>query len=184
MATPSFSDSSSNPDLYLSPDQQDLLRAALSSNKPKQSNKSKPYSSPNSDPIFDTVHSHISPRQGIMMSNSIYASPLQQGPAFSEFDGVGLNESPFLDYDLDGELDGSFDFDDSNGDQMIGALPERSSSGDNEGDIHDKRKSIDGEGDDEGGGKRREGDDKVSKKPGRKPLTSEPTSVSLNPILR
>ncbi|KAI9712506.1 MAG: hypothetical protein M1812_006922 [Candelaria pacifica] len=177
MATSSFSDSNLNPDLYLSPDQQDLLRAALSSNKPNQTSESKAFPSLNSSPVSDTARPHnSSPHKGTMMSNSIYASPLQQGTAFSDADGIGLNESPFLDYDLDGDLDGSFDFDDSNGDQMIGGLPGRSSSGENEGDIHDKRKSMDGEDDDEGGGKRREGDDKTAKKPGRKPLTSEPTS--------
>ncbi|KAI9793794.1 MAG: DNA-binding transcription factor yap1 [Candelina submexicana] len=177
MATPSFGDSNLSPDLYLSPDQQDLLRVALSSNKPSESSENKAKSSSNSISVADLARPlSNSPHKGTMMSNSIYASPLQQRSAYPEVDGVGFNESPFLDYDFDGDLDGNFDFDDSNGDQMIGALPGRSSSGDNEGDIHEKRKSIDGDDDDEGGGKRREGDDKTSKKPGRKPLTSEPTS--------
>jgi AP-1-like factor len=60
---------------------------------------------------------------------------------------------------------------------MIGNLPGTSSDGD--ADTHDKRSHPDDDDDDdEGGGKRREGDEKSSKKPGRKPLTSEPTSVS------
>jgi len=61
---------------------------------------------------------------------------------------------------------------------MIGKLPGSSSDGDTE--THDKRQHPDDDDDDEedGGGKRREGD-KGSKKPGRKPLTNEPTSVSL-----
>jgi len=76
------------------------------------------------------------------------------------------DESPFLDFDPDGDFDDSFGYDDSG--RMIGDLP---------GDLHDKRKSMDGQDeDDEGGGKRREGEDKTAKKPGRKPLTVEPTS--------
>lgn len=79
------------------------------------------------------------------------------------------DESPFLDFDPDGDFDDSFGYDEESG-RMIGDLP---------GDLHDKRKSIDGQDDDdEGGGKRREGEDKTAKKPGRKPLTVEPTSVS------
>ena len=67
-------------------------------------------------------------------------------------------------------LTSPFDYDEN--DRMIGDLPDDPAS-----DLHDKRKSIDGEDDDdEGGGKRREGADKTAKKPGRKPLTSEPTS--------
>ncbi|KAK5219216.1 DNA-binding transcription factor yap1 [Exophiala xenobiotica] len=76
------------------------------------------------------------------------------------------DESPFLDFDPDADFDESFDFDENA--RMIGDIP---------GELHDKRKSIDGkDDDDEGGGKRREGEDKTAKKPGRKPLTSEPTS--------
>ncbi|KIW14856.1 hypothetical protein PV08_07641 [Exophiala spinifera] len=77
------------------------------------------------------------------------------------------DESPFLDFDPEADFgDESFDFDENA--RMIGDIP---------GELHDKRKSIDGkEDDDEGGGKRREGEDKTAKKPGRKPLTSEPTS--------
>ncbi|OBT50530.1 hypothetical protein VE04_09178 [Pseudogymnoascus sp. 24MN13] len=62
--------------------------------------------------------------------------------------------------------------------QMIGNLPGTSSDGDAAAnESHDKRSlSDDEENDDEPDGKRREGDDKTSKKPGRKPLTSEPTS--------
>lgn len=79
------------------------------------------------------------------------------------------DDSPFLDFDPEADFgDDTFDFDDDS--RMIGDLP---------GDLHDKRKSVDGkDDDDEGGGKRREGEDKTTaKKPGRKPLTSEPTSV-------
>ncbi|KKY20466.1 putative bzip transcription factor (ap-1) [Phaeomoniella chlamydospora] len=87
-----------------------------------------------------------------------------------------MDESPYLDFD--GEFDDSYNFD-LNGDDMIGDLPPESSTsnGDNEHELHEKRKSVGGkDADDEGGGKRREGEDKAAKKPGRKPLTSEPTS--------
>lgn len=77
------------------------------------------------------------------------------------------DDSPYLDFDPDGDFDDSFDLDPNA--RMIGDIP---------GELHDKRKSLDEKDDDEeGGGKRREGEDKLAKKPGRKPLTSEPTSV-------
>lgn len=90
------------------------------------------------------------------------------------------DESPFLDYPLDGEGDESYNFDDEG--QMFGDLPDDDAA-DTVADVyehlHDKRKSIDGaDEDDMGGRKRREGEDKTAKKPGRKPLTSEPTTVS------
>ncbi|ESZ89908.1 BAP1, transcription factor bZIP [Sclerotinia borealis F-4128] len=91
----------------------------------------------------------------------------------------GFEESPFIDYDYEFEGDESYNFNFSNDSQgqMIGNLPGTSSDGDGDGDNHEKRSHPDDDGDeDEGGGKRREGDDKSSKKPGRKPLTSEPTS--------
>lgn len=46
-------------------------------------------------------------------------------------------------------------------------------------DPGEKRKSMADDKDYENGAKRREGDEKQAKKPGRKPLTSEPTSVCL-----
>lgn len=84
-------------------------------------------------------------------------------------DGFGLDYTPGLDY-LDN--DDSFDFEDADlGGEMIGALP---------GEGHEKRKSPD-EGADspEPDSKRQETNDgeKAAKKPGRKPLTNEPTTV-------
>ena len=54
---------------------------------------------------------------------------------------------------------------------MIGALP---------GGIerHEKRKNSEDDDEEPGDAKRKEGEDKKGKKPGRKPLTSEPTTVS------
>lgn len=94
-----------------------------------------------------------------------------------------LGESPYLDFldNNDPNYDGNFDFDlpETDG-QMIGAMP---GSEDGSQDIHDKRKMSEDDDDDdeehENGAKRQEtGEGKTAKKPGRKPLTSEPTSVS------
>ena len=150
----------SRPNSQLTPAQQDLLLAALASNsKPNQ-------------------QSSAVARTGSLdsMSDNGGKNSLQTSPPSGHFD-FGPDDSPYLDFDIDGEGDDSYDFD-VNG-EMIGDLPESA------GDLHDKRKSIDGkDDDDEGGGKRRESEDKSGKKPGRKPLTSEPTTVSHTKFLR
>jgi hypothetical protein len=145
-----------NPEFTLSARQEQLLFAALNSNK------------------ASNTESSISPSNTFSMATaSLTESPL-------EAPGAGFDESPFIDYDYEFEADGSFDYDFANGSDglMIGKLPGTSSDGD--ADTHDKRSHPDDEGeeDEEGGGKRRE-EGKGSKKPGRKPLTSEPTSVSI-----
>ena len=128
--------------LFLSRDQQDLLMAALNSNK-SSNQQSKQIATP----------------------QNINFTPTMSAPGSANLDFS--DESPFLDFDPDADFDESFDFDENA--RMIGDIP---------GELHDKRKSLDGkDDDDEGGGKRREGEDKTAKKPGRKPLTSEPTSV-------
>ncbi|KAI1625395.1 fungal AP-1-like factor [Exophiala viscosa] len=126
--------------LFLSPEQQDLLMAALNSNQSSTGRK---------------TSSH-----GLDFTPSMSSAPGSGNLNFSD-------ESPFLDFDPQVDFgDESFDFDENA--RMIGDIP---------GVLHDKRKSIDGkDDDDERGGKRREGEDKTAKKPGRKPLTSEPTS--------
>lgn len=144
--------------LNLSPHQRDLLVAALSSNQPVRNKPS------------------MAPRASSQGAVQPYT------PTDSSALGSGRldynDESPFLDLPLDGE-DG-FDFDEQG--QMFGDLP-----GDDDYDndttdpdhLHNKRKSMgDLDEDDEGGGKRREGDHKQAKKPGRKPLMNEPTTVS------
>ncbi|OCT48289.1 putative bZIP transcription factor (AP-1) [Cladophialophora carrionii] len=133
--------------LYLSPEQQDLLMAALNSNQsPKQSG------------IQKTAPQNVN------------FTPSMSAPDSGNLDFS--DDSPFLDFDPDADFgDDSFDFDANH--RMIGDIPDEPLSH----DLHDKRKSVDGKDeDDEGGGKRREGEDKTAKKPGRKPLTSEPTS--------
>ncbi|KAF1965708.1 PAP1-domain-containing protein [Bimuria novae-zelandiae CBS 107.79] len=172
MAGTSRNDFQNAGQFYLDPNQQDLLLAALASN----------HQNPND--IFATgldakqamnhpPHAQLFNFPVDNIDQSFFASPQQSTPA-SAFGNIGgVEESPF-----DGYLDGdtSFDFDNAdNGDLMIGALPGDSPS--REGESSEKRKNPgDDTEDGEGGGKRREGEDKQAKKPGRKPLTSEPTT--------
>ncbi|CZR52035.1 related to AP1-like transcription factor [Phialocephala subalpina] len=147
-----------NPSFTLSKRQEELLFAALNSNN-RTSN-------------IDTSNRQSSDNSS-MAPGSFSESPLQ-APGSGTLNG--FEESPFIDYDYEFDADGSFDYDFSNDSQgqMIGKLPGTSSDGD--ADTHDKRSHPEDEEEEEGGGKRREGDEKASKKPGRKPLTSEPTS--------
>jgi len=158
--------SESAPDLYLSPSQQDLLMAALTSNQSSTQNSKM------------TARA----REGSQSTTQAYVPVSASGSSGSGSGHLDLDDSPYIDFPLDEEGDDSFDFDPR--DRMFGDLGADEAGDDAVGDsadhLHDKRKSMDDQDeDDEGGGKRREGDDKSSKKPGRKPLTSEPTSVSV-----
>lgn len=147
-----------NPDFTLSARQEELLFRALNSNKASSL-----------ETVFSQANDPFS-----MAPGSLSESPVQ-APGSGTLNS--FDESPFIDYDYEFDADGSFDYQFSNDSQgqMIGNLPGTSSDGD--ADTHDKRSHPEDDGDDEeGGGKRREGDEKASKKPGRKPLTSEPTS--------
>ncbi|KAL2815074.1 transcription factor PAP1-domain-containing protein [Aspergillus cavernicola] len=142
--------------LYLSPGEQDLLLAALSSNNPpskQQSNAQKPKSAskPNHTPGQASS------------AGSFSASPAFDG-SNSQLGNMNYDESPFL--DLNPDLD--WDFQDS--ENLIGDLPESAESEEHEGG--EKRKEMDS--DSEMVGKKRR--ESAAKKPGRKPLTSEPTS--------
>ncbi|KAJ5172031.1 AP-1-like transcription factor napA [Penicillium capsulatum] len=144
--------------LYLSPNQQDLLLAALSSNNPpkKQSNQT-PQIKPDHSPDHTSSNGASAPPSGN------FENP-QNMNAF----GFGDDESPFLDFN--GEVD--FEFPGSA--NLIGDLP--GSTPGQEYDPGEKRKSMDGQSEvdvEETGRKRR---DSEAKKPGRKPLTSEPTT--------
>lgn len=152
-------------DFFLTPQQQSLLFAALNSNR-----------APNSAATANAGNaSSFSP-------SSFTKSPTGAGDALS------LNESPFIDYDYSFDA-GDASFDDSLYDntadnlKMIGDLPAagaapESTTGASEGnDSPEKRSHPDDEDEpQENGAKRRESTEKVPKKPGRKPLTSEPTS--------
>lgn len=104
-------------------------------------------------------------------------------------DNSAFQESPYLDnidYDF-GDSSFDFSFASNGGEQlnMVADAPGTVSSESTENDGHEKRSHPDDEEDDSSPGndsKRREGTEKIAKKPGRKPLTSEPTSVSTLPI--
>lgn len=158
---PNTMTSTSNPlqDFVLTPQQQNLLFAALNSNKAVAN-----------PPINNVLN---------MSPSTLNESPLPTN------DTSGIQESPLLDYDFsfDGAEPGfDFTFDDGSQPRMIGDLPgdgddsrEDSASADNENS--DKRSHPDDDDEEPGANKRRESTEKVPKKPGRKPLTSEPSSV-------
>jgi hypothetical protein len=158
-------DFSNGAPFYLDATQQDLLLAALASNN---QNPNDIFSTGLDGKLAMGNNQYQFPVDSL--DPAYFTSPQQSTPA-NAFSNGAIEESPFLDY-ADGDT--SFDFDNPDDDLMIGALP-----GDTPADSSEKRKSPDDDDDDEGGGKRREGDDKQAKKPGRKPLTSEPTTVSL-----
>lgn len=163
------------PNFILTPQQQNLLFRALTSNQ-------------SSNGTNDQVS---------LTPESLTTSPTQNQKTIGFNESAGPSESPFIDYDYDVGPDSSFDFDfnhdgqiDTQG-RMIGDLPGSSPDGSDDAkdtskasspdnDSSDKRSHPDEDDDDEveGGAKRRESEGKVAKKPGRKPLTNEPSSVS------
>ncbi|KAK7420286.1 DNA-binding transcription factor yap1 [Neonectria magnoliae] len=156
------------PNFLLTPQQQGLLFAALNSNKQQLAGSPVTATAPASNALS-------------MSPTSFENSPVQSKAGHHH----AYQESPYLDnYDYDFG-DSSFDFSFAgNADEqakMIGDLPARTSAGsestENEG--NEKRSHPDDEDDEDSPGndpKRRESTDKVPKKPGRKPLTSEPSS--------
>lgn len=110
-------------------------------------------------------------------NDSIYRSP-DQSALNPITDPFNLDDTPFIDgHDFE---DANFDWDDTE-EQLFGDLPGESALGNG---IHDKRKNNDDDENEDGKNKRHEGNEKNSKKPGRKPLnSSEPTTVSLVPDL-
>lgn len=174
----------SNPsglDLSLTPDQLDLLSTALASSQssaiPKSNLKSNSLYREPTQTKPDVIRGNSNSNQGrksldtILNTIDLYGSPMLESPS-SAMLGSEEFESPLIDYDFD---DVNYDWDNSAG-LMIGSLP--GAANEEENDLHDKRKSI--EDDDEITHKRREGEDKTAKKPGRKPMTGEPTTVRLH----
>lgn len=170
----------SGPDLSLTPNQHSLLLTALSSNRSPGMPTSNPSPSGHGSNLAEpaAARADSKPEQGrrsldvIVTGSDVFKSPVQQSPGSGALGSEGFDDSPFLDYELE---DGSFDWDNS-GDLMIGSLP--GAPHDEEGDLHEKRKSPEDEEEEGTGNKRREGEDRTAKKPGRKPLTGEPTTVS------
>lgn len=183
MANSQFDNYSFNPDLFLNSNETDLLIAALNSNKSDQNN-----SKDQNGIVKKTTSAQQSSKEG---KNSMPSSDQSAMPAFN----TSLQNHPYLDFDV---TEGGWDWDLKGLPEHIdgvhvGALGGKESSGSEEGDdddiaLHeeeehgDKRKNSDDPEGEEGGGKRQETDGKNGKKqsqrPGRKPLTSEPTTVS------
>lgn len=161
-------------DLSLSSDQRDLLLAALSSNTLKTGTHAA--SQPTRTPR--TIKRSDSDQQNdySQMINLTDSAELLDGRT-GLFDSPNLFEGPFDDL-LD--VDGDFEFDVPEFD-TAGNRREAATENEMDGYLHDKRKST-GDGTDTGDAehddKRREGDDKSAKRPGRKPITAEPTTVS------
>jgi AP-1-like transcription factor len=150
------------PNLYLSPEQEQQLLQALAAQQNGNANSLSPH-----------------PSSTLSVSPSSFSGSPQQRNLH------GVQESPYLDnYDYSFG-DSSIDFDTSDlTAQMIGDLPDsaKSDSADNDSGEKEKRAHPDdGEEEAAKGAKRRESTEKVPKKPGRKPLTSEPTSVRSDP---
>ncbi|KAF3172842.1 DNA-binding transcription factor yap1 [Orbilia oligospora] len=149
--------STKSPELFLSPDQRALLLAALNSNAPLNS---QPRSSSDSLKNSQNTDTLTSPQNG----------------------EASFDTSLFTDADALADADYSFDL----ADYQLGDFGLESGTGDSpvngNGNEHEKRKlSFDDQDEDEidpheAEPKRREGDDKTAKKPGRKPITNEPTS--------
>jgi AP-1-like factor len=144
--------------LALTPQQQDLLFAALNSNKAAGG----------------------FPKENTM---ALSAANLDGSLVHTNHGLTNFLDGPLLDYDYDfNNADSSFDFsfNDTHNDSVVTDKPEAPSTTKSDSvsgqDSPDKRGHPDDEDDEESGAKRRESEDKVSKKPGRKPLTTEPTS--------
>jgi AP-1-like factor len=153
------------PNFILTPQQQNLLFAALNSNK-----------------AAAAAAAGSSSNTAISLSPESFKSPTMPTTDSNQF-----QESPFLDnYDYDfGDSSFDFSFASNNGDQprMIGDVPGTEASDSPENEASDKRSHPDDEDDEDSPGneaKRHGSSDKVPKKPGRKPLTSEPSSVSVH----
>jgi hypothetical protein len=154
LATHSARDQQNLHNPYLDPNQQDLLLAALNT----QANSR-----------HDTQSQQ---QQSISMNGADGTGFIS--PTEAELDNFG-EYTPDLDY-----LDDGFDFENADlGGEMIGALPGGGDSNEDLNGAHEKRKNPDGKDSDGGDAKRQETGEgeKGAKKPGRKPLTSEPTTV-------
>jgi len=146
---------------YLSPNQQDLLLAALNSQVvPARA------SQPNSSGGELIEHRLLEPGSTQPTMATDNSGLLYLGPHDADLDQFDVDFTPEGDF-LDG--DQSFDFDNADlGGDMIGSIPGQ----------HEKRKNSEEDSPEEGEAKRQEIQDgeRSAKKPGRKPLTSEPTT--------
>lgn len=170
-------------DLSLTPDQHDLLLAALTSNRsPAMSTGAMPPNRGANSTEPNVGRANTNPIQGrrsldaTRTSTELHNSSVQVSPLFGGVGSDGFDESPLLDFEPDDE-----GYWETSAEKLFGNLP--GASNDEEGDLHDKRKSPEDDEDDESGHKRREGEDKSAKKAGRKPLTGEPTTVRRHSLI-
>lgn len=167
-----------SPDLTLTPDQQELLMTALTSNRsaemtyhPDSITKSPDIISPGANHPAKSSTKPSALVDSTSADTNAFQSSIQASPDSGRSGSDDLDKSPFLDYDFD---ETNIDWD-PNGESLFGNLP--GTAHEDDGDLHDKRKNHEDEKDgEENVSKRREGEDKSAKKPGRKPLT-EPTTV-------
>ncbi|KAL9102306.1 MAG: hypothetical protein Q9163_002524 [Psora crenata] len=144
-------------DLSLTADEEGLLRTALSSN-PRVS----PQDGSDGN-LYQESHLNVSMAQG----PNLHPPPVKEPSHSDHFTNMD-DSSLFENYDLE---DGNYEWD-INGDHSFADPP-----GNDDNDIHDKRKASTTSDDGETlTSKRQEGDGKTAKKPGRKPLTAEPTT--------
>lgn len=129
-------------------------------------------------------HFILTPHQQSLLFAALHANK-QDSTISPDVKSESLQESTYLDNFDDDLGDTSFDFSyvSAGGDQntMMGGMPSTGNSDCAEGEVHEKRSypdDDDGETSPGNESKRHESTGKVAKKPGRKPLTSEPTSVS------
>lgn len=150
------SDTMSSKPYNLTPGQEDLLTAALNSNKSNnQSNNTNGWVSTLDNSLDSILYPHIPGTAGNM----------------NEYRMDFLKGAEDLDFSLD-SIDANAEYDDDLDDHS----PVEESA-----EPHEKRQRPDEDASkDDAGSKRQEGVEKVPKKPGRKPLTVEPTNVSLS----
>lgn len=153
---------------YLSPNQQDLLVATLASNQPSTQDEAAGRNEPSRAIVKNEKENEASSRQDAFQDST--NDYLNASPA---------DASPPIGFDLDADGDDQYDFDAPG--QFFGDISGETSHNDSN-ELHEKRKAVGDKDDgDEGGGKRRESEGATGKKPGRKPLTAEPTTVSYLP---
>ncbi len=169
-----------NPNLSLSPEQEDLLLAALVSNKPRGasdvSHGSKMAITATTSSSSNKIKSEStsSGRASTGTTQAKPSAPLEPSADLSLLDDFRLADGSLIDYNLDLGWDDPLNLEDGDETGELQDEVPSNTNGDGAPDTHEKRKNPDDDG--EGGGKRREGEEKPAKKPGRKPLTSEPTT--------
>ena len=137
--------------------------------------------------LLSTIIQSNKPEASALAQNSGLAlspSSFQQSPTQTTEAALGEDGS-FLEYDVSGfNLDSSYDLSGIDVADMqplgdiSGASPSKSDSAESPTQ-HEKRSRPEDENDQDTTSKRRESTEKVPKKPGRKPLTSEPSTVCL-----